>query len=658
MKKQPSLTAGLKNKMNPLLKAVKVVSQLGLRQTGLYALYKLGLRSGHYTRVTLVQPSVPEGVQFHTLLPIPDREKLRALLGEEGIQALIKEADVVVEENCYHQFGGPLVPIDLSPRVEGSLLDWTAYETGKAKVSVDDIKFIWEPSRFGWAVPFARAYWLTGDDRYARKFWDMFALFRQKNPYSMGPNWQSGQEVAVRLVTVLLCAPVFLQEDEQAERHKSDLLKFIVEHASRIPPTLVYARSQHNNHLITEALGLLCAGFALPQHPQASEWLDAGIHWLEEAFLHQITDSGEYIQYSNNYHRVMLQCAVLAQAVLQQHGQSLSNEALGKIKSAVHWLVQEVDVTSGQVANYGHNDGAYLFPFANGGYADYRPVIQTAANLFFEQSVFPSGQWDEMAHWFNVTAKSDQTLSEPDLTQRVVADGGSWAKLRGTTYHTRPGHADQNHMDLWWQGQPIALDAGTYRYNATPPWDNQLMITLVHNTITVDDQPQMTRAGRFLWLDWSTGKVEKVNQNQLTGVHNGYLRHFGILHYRNVENIGPARWLVEDKLVSVVDRETAQHDYQLHWLLPDLPWEIQKEQLILQHGANEIVLSVRNDAVLNPDIQLCRAGQVIYGGGTCIPQMGWYSPTYSVKQPALSFVVRIQAPLPVRIISDWKFLEK
>ena len=34
---------------------------------------------------------------------------------------------------------------------------------------------------------------------------------------------------------------------------------------------------------------------------------------------------------------------------------------------------------------------------------------------------------------------------------------------------------DQLHLDLWWRGLNIAQDAGTYLYNADPPWDNPLV---------------------------------------------------------------------------------------------------------------------------------------------------------------------------------------
>ena len=61
--------------MNRLTKAIKTVRQLGLKQTGLFAVYKLGILSGHYSRVLAENPQVPDDMVFEPLLPIPSKEE-------------------------------------------------------------------------------------------------------------------------------------------------------------------------------------------------------------------------------------------------------------------------------------------------------------------------------------------------------------------------------------------------------------------------------------------------------------------------------------------------------------------------------------------------------------------------------------------------------
>ena len=78
----------------------------------------------------------------------------------------------------------------------------------------------------------------------------------------------------------------------------------------------------------------------------------------------------------------------------------------------------------------------------------------------------------------------------------------------------------------------MARDPGTYHYNAALPWENALSGTDVHNTITLNGQDQMTRAGRFLWLDWAQARLAPA-ESALTADHNGY-RQFGVFHKRTV----------------------------------------------------------------------------------------------------------------------------
>ena len=131
---------------------------------------------------------------------------------------------------------------------------------------------------------------------------------------------------------------------------------------------------------------------------------------------------------------------------------------------------------------------------------------------------------------------------------------GSWAYLRAARFTSRPGHADQLHLDLWWQGLNLAQDPGTYRYTAAPPWDNALASTLVHNTLSVDGREQMTRAGRFLYLDWAQASPARARPgcrmapgSGSRASHDGY-RRLGVTHQRQVTAFQDGRWLVEDSL--------------------------------------------------------------------------------------------------------------
>ncbi len=649
-----------------LLIPFKVVRQLGPRQAFWYAVYQAGLRSGHYRRVTPAGGRPAPAADLRSPFALPDRPALQSVLGELQ-QSAIAEADEIAAGQV-RLFGGPPVPLALVP--PDARRHWTHYEGRPKTWGVEDIKLLWEPARFGWAYTLGRAYLLTGDEKYPAAFWKNFTAFMEANPPNQGPNWASAQEVALRLLALLFAAGAFQRSLHSTPAVMERLAQAAAAHAARIPPTLSYARAQNNNHLVSEALGLFAAGTALAQHPQSAGWRELGARELDLALQKQIQPDGAYAQHSMNYHRLVLHAAL--QAAL--FGHHYSPETRQRLAAAAAWLLAQVDPRSGRAPNLGSNDGANILPLAAGGFADYRPVGQAAARAFLGRAAFAPGPWDELSLWLGlpVTAASPEDAREtpapPPLPESPAVhrleNGSSWATLRAAQYTGRPSHADQLHVDLWWDGENIALDAGTYRYTAPPPWDNVLAETLVHNTIDVNHQSQMQRAGRFLWLDWAQAAMRSTPGSPtgaLTALHDGY-RRLGVLHRRVLEASGPGRWLVTDSLLyspEIVGSLSRVYTFRLHWLLPDWPWAFEGNVLVLDRpsgGSLQLTLSpeIVNSAHSHLDyFSLVRAGQPLVGPREVHPALGWVSPTYNQKLPALSFSVQVKSPLPLNITSDW-----
>ena len=451
----------------------------------------------------------------------------------------------------------------------------------------------------------------------------------------------------------------------------------VADHADRIPPTLIYARSQNNNHLVSEAVGLYTAGTLLPDLPEAAHWRDLGWRWLNHALQTQITHNGEYVQHSTNYHRLMLHSALWADLLNRQGGLSFPAQTVEKLSAATRWLVGLLDPISGQAPNLGHNDGSNFLPLAASEYADYRPVLQAASHAFLGQPCLPPGPWDELSVWLGLGSSQlsavrpesessvfslQSSVDEASISENhhsTIRNSQSWAYLRAVQFTNRPGHADQLHVDLWWLGHNIALDAGTFQYNAAPPWENSLAGTNVHNTVTVDGEDQMQRAGRFLWVNWAQARyLTEEEPNSLAAEHTGYI-HLGILHRRRLAQIDPLHWQVKDELLPTGPGQS-DHCFTLHWLLPDWPWELEETAISLQAPNGKITLAVTLSENTRPGkatgVQLIRGGKVLSGSPDCPTVLGWYSPTYGVKLPALSLRCFFEGKAPIRLLSDWTFL--
>jgi hypothetical protein len=313
-------------------------------------------------------------------------------------------------------------------------------------------------------------------------------------------------------------------------------------------------------------------------------------------------------------------------------------------------------------------------------FSDYRPVLQAASLAFLGERPFAPGPWDEMALWLQAdlpaTKPREIALPSSPITIHSPASNlhPSWAYLRVARFSSRPGHADQLHLDLWWRGLNIAIDPGTYLYNALPPWENALAKTTVHNTVSMDGMDQMCRAGRFLFLDWAQGQVVSQHQAEdgawkgVTAQHNGY-RRMGITHQRAVTVTEGGDWTIEDRLLPAIATQSTSpvpQTLRLHWLLPDWRWKTSQV-----NGGSRLEIGLKTPygwaslSIYNPiagalqasfsNFQLARAGALLAGSGPVAPIQGWASPTYGVKVPALSVAVEVKGNLPLSITSQFTF---
>lgn len=596
--------------MNKLSLAWSVFKELGLQKLALFALYKTGVRTGLF-RIVPQPQGHPRPVgsadlsgfvsQWLDLFPVDNA-------------SLLDKANAIVQNLTWEDV----------TNLQGEKADrtfsihWTGYETGQEKPDYVDIKHIWEPARFSWAFTLGRAFLMNQDESYPRLFWSQFEDFQRINPPYLGPNWMSAQEAALRMLVFVFAHQVFGSSPTSTPDRRLQIARAIADHAHRIPPTLIYARSQNNNHLVSEAVALYTAGLVLPEHPEAPKWRKLGWRWFNWAVQHQVTPTGTYIQHSTNYHRMLLAMAIWMRSLAKFQDQDLPVRTIERLAAATCWLQALIDPQTGQVPNLGANDGADIMPVVGSAYADYRPVLHAACVAF--------------------GIREGKPLQAADMPR--LENATSHAFLRVARFTDRPSHADQLHLDLWWGSENILLDAGTFSYNAHLPWTNALSSTRVHNTLTLSSQDQMTLVTRFLWLNWAQAEVLDTITNEsgqmvgITAQHDGY-RRLGYVHRRSVTTFDEGCWVIDDRLLPVGrSRKQKPGTMCLHWLLPDLPWSIQDHTLTLQSQRGTIKLSIRG----SDGISLVRAGGPLHGEARPEQIMGWYSPNYDVKVPALALL--------------------
>jgi asparagine synthase (glutamine-hydrolysing) len=606
---------------------------------------------------------------------------LKKILGAHGEESVVAEANGILEGNLPF-FGRLLFDCGFPPRwfqnpATGQRVSpdrpWT--EMRFASDDYGDLKFILEPSRFLFVYPLARAYAISGDERFPEAFWRAIENWAANSPPMSGPLWICGQESSLRILAWSFALYAFLHSPVTTPQRVALLLSMIAAHAWRTMQTVGYARSQRSNHLFTEAVGLWTAGTLYPELNDAAAWQKRGALLLREAVLDQITPEGVYLQDSFNYQRMVLQQLFWTSRLSEIYNIQLDPEIRTRTVAAFEFIRDFVDSESGYAPNHGSNDGSNILPLTACDYGDFRPLLRLGSCVLHHPTALPLGPWDEAAIWLcaekgvphpsSAWVGVSRSTNLPDSTgYHRLGTENSWALVRAGRYRRRPFQADQLHVDLWWRGINLARDAGTYLYNGEPPWNNGLAGTAVHNTVTVDRRDQMRRAGRFLWLDWAqaSGRSFSTSSSMLPsmttsdspncfeGEHDGY-RRLGVKHRRTVQCVTEDAWVIVDDLLGA-----GEHELRLHWLLPDLPFiGITDSPFCTVLEADKVRFHWNIFSSSPGSAALIRGGKILAGNIEGINRdeelLGWESPTYGELCPAISILYRVQALLPVRIVT-------
>ncbi|MFZ0816312.1 MAG: alginate lyase family protein [Candidatus Sulfotelmatobacter sp.] len=598
---------------------------------------------------------------------------IREIVGSGGEASIVAEAESILAGNLPF-FGQLSFPCEFPPQwfrnpATGQSVSpqqpWTQMRF--ASPAYGDLKFILEPSRFLFIYPLVRAYALSGDERFPQAFWNAIEDWARQSPPMAGPLWICGQESSLRILAWSFALHAFINSPSTTDKRVALLVSMIAAHAWRTAQTLGYSRSQRSNHLISEAVGLWTAGTLYPELREAQIWQNLGAHLLQEAVLDQITPEGVSQQHSFNYQRMILHLLFWTLRLAEIQQVPLPEEIRSRTQAAFEFMRAWVDPESGFAPNYGSDDGSMIFPLARSAYRDFRPLLQLGAAVL-DRPALPPGPWDEAALWFGTKFGAKPAVAEKAAPISSAAaetgyfrlgDSHSWALIRAGRYKRRPFQADQLHVDLWWHGINLARDAGTYLYNGSPPWNNGLARTAVHNTVTVDRHDQMRRAGRFLWVDWAQASGRSYRSpgqayaDRFEGEHDGYKR-FSVKHRRAVQWLAGSGWVIIDDIEG-----TGVHNVRLHWLAADLPHEISDEPFQIEFAAGKSRIGWNIFAGVPGSASVIRAGNQIstqVGKNWAVEKadtqlLGWESPTYGDLQPAVSLLYETRSQLPVRFVT-------
>lgn len=430
-----------------------------------------------------------------------------------------------------------------------------------------DIKYVWEPSRF------SSLYAIVRNDYHNNEEHSEFTIGRiidwiDKNPLNCGPNYKCSQETSLRVLNWLFALNYYKNSVALTEERWQKIITSIYWQIDHVYNNIDFSRiSVRNNHAITETLTLYLIGLLFPDIPSAKQWKKKGKRWFEQEIAYQFEDDGTYLQQSMNYQRVVTQLLTLGIALAEKNGERFCDVVYERAYANLKFLYQMQDEESGRLPNYGANDGALFFQFSDADYRDYRPQLDALHSLLTGKSLYGDDCMED-AGWYGTLMPTNRKVYPKIKKQygiiKYEKSGYYLIKEENTLTFIRCGGfkgkvlPDQLHIDVWYKGENVLMDCGSYLYNTEEKWRKYFAGTESANTIMLGEENQMQKGPRFMWFYPPTILNAELKEAYFGYSFEGSIKAFkqltkgGVTIHRRVKKMkGCPEWVITDTIEGV-----------------------------------------------------------------------------------------------------------
>lgn len=533
-------------------------------------------------------------------------------------------------------------PLRYSPAIEFSELDRPT-----------DVKVPWELSRCQHFTILGQAYWLTGDERYAREFAAEVSDWIDANPWGHGVNWICAMDVALRAISWIWGFHFFADSRACADpAFRGRLLRSLFLHGEWIVSHLEKG-PVNGNHYLTDGVGLVFLGSFFKAAPAARAWLDVGRALVLDEMLVQVTADGVDYEGSTAYHRLVMELFLTAYQLLRLHGETIPSPQWTRLERMGDFVAAYLK-PNGVAPLVGDADDGRVQVMGLQAIGDHRYLLSTCAVLF-ERGDFKrdAASFPPESFWMLGPGGASvfdrlQSPSDPPRSAGFF-EGGYFALRQGDTHvfidcadvgmrgiggH---GHNDILSFELVLDGVPLVTDCGAYLYTASREWRNRFRSTAFHGTIQVDDEEINRFIGPdFLWqlrddatpVDVSFGRESR--RDWFRGSHSGYQRLASPVRVTRAIALATG-----EPLVAVQDVLDGRDTHVVEWrfpLDPDLRAEIRGNDVRFEHGGRERWLLPASDLLAPWRLE-----------------PGWVSPSYGVRRETQVLALRATLRLPQRL---------
>ena len=429
-----------------------------------------------------------------------------------------------------------------------------------------DIKFVWEKSRFSFLNEIVRYDYHFDDDQSEFVFSEI-EDFIDKNPINLGPNYKCSQEISLRVLNWTFALNYYRDSIHLTEELLDKIIHVIYWQIHHVYFNINFSRiAVRNNHAITETLLLYLSDKLFPFLPDVDNWAALGKRWFEKEIEYQVYSDGTFIQFSMNYHRVVIQLLTYAISVSKLNNDIFQEFVYERAHKSLNFLYQCMQLETGFVPNYGANDGALFFNYTNCDYKDFRPQLNGLHYALTGEHLFLDSEIQEEAYWFCSRINGGHSSfdrithtmgvkSFPVGGYYLIRDTRSLTFIRCGNHKDRPSQSDNLHLDIWVDGLNVLGDSGSYKYNTSKEELDFFIGTKGHNTVTLNNKNQMLKGKRFIWYFWTQRKFARIDLIGNKYIFSGEIKAFTyinkkIRHKRTIEKInGSLKWIIIDEII-------------------------------------------------------------------------------------------------------------
>lgn len=507
-----------------------------------------------------------------------------------------------------------------------------------------DVKFVWDFNRLQFLQPLAAAVALFDDAAALKTIEGAISGWWVANPPFRGIGWNSGIELALRAVTLVIVQSLCGERLLAGTREKiSAILRAHLYWLRRYPSRF----SSANNHLVAELLGEFAIALVLPAEPGASELVKTARARLEAEALKQILPDGTGAEQSPTYGAFTAEMLLIGMFLAKAFGQPLAESLAVRLRAFVDHVAWLSD-GRGRVPAIGDDDEGRVLSLCGPREYSYPASIARCIESFLAlpPAVARSSDTAELRHAFFAGGRAVPALpggirSFEEGGYTIVRERRGARQLHLVVDHgplgflsiAAHGHADANAFTLALDEEPVLVDPGTYLYHSGGAWRDWFRGTRAHNTVALAGADQSIIAGPFNWSKKANARLIELREGpdwRVSAAHDGYSDRFGCEHVRTIEAAADGI-LIKDRLQPWSSAlPTGEVSFQF---APGLEiQDIGTGHLVLRSGQPILRITFSQQGSI----------EKIEGGDHA--QGGWVSWLFGDKMPALRLVWRGSIP--------------